>query len=156
MEIFVKLLLKCTSLLHYDNVKRQRVWLEYNQIRTELLPVQKSKTEQYESNNAKSTILFVKFLLPTLSRFAEALGKPGRCFLFQPVKSKPVRLRKHTGEQTLKQATCKPSNNVALWVSMEWNEEAHRRILTHTGKENCNPQRFDGGKSRFRINRGKM
>lgn len=143
-------------MLHCVIVKRQRFWLEYNQIITELLPVQKSKTKQYKSNKAKSTILFVKFLLATLSCFRDALGKPGRSFLFQPQSSQNQYNSENTGDQTLKQATCKTSNMVALWVLTEWNEEAHPRILTQTEKENCDPQRFDGGKSRFRINRGKI
>lgn len=155
-QIFVNLLIKCTSLLHCIIVKRQRVWLEYNQTRTELLPVQKSKTKQYESNKAKSTILFVKFLLATLSCFKDALGIPGRSFLLQPQSSQYQYDSENTGDQNLKLATCKPTNTVALWVRMNWNEEAHPRILTQTEKENCDPQRFDGGKSRFRINRGKM
>lgn len=130
IQIFVNLLIKCTSLLHCVNVKRQGVWLEYNQIRTELLPVQKSQTKQYESNKAKSTILFVKFLLATLSCFKDALGKPGRSFLLQPQSSQNQYDSENTGDQTLKQATCKPSNTAALWVCTAWNEEAHPRILT--------------------------
>lgn len=109
-----------------------------------------------KATKLKAQSLFVKFLLATLSCFKDALGKPGRSFLLQPQLIQNQYDSENTGDQTLKQATCKPSNTVALWVRMEWNEEAHPRILTQTEKENCVPQIFHGGKSRFRINRGKM